>query len=167
MLEAPAELTAWKQWSQKERNAFAVKTIALKYIHHYQAVLDSHSLRGLNRMPNQWPEIIKIALGGFVALSVSLYVAPGLISAAERYGIVDHPNNPLKQQKKPVAYLGGLVIFIGFVLGLAVTTQFDQSVLGLLLATSLVVSVGLIDDLGTLIPRDKFLWSNLGRPYSR
>ena len=50
-------------------------------------------------MPNQWPEIIKIALGGFVALSVSLYVAPGLISAAERYGIVDHPNNPLKQQK--------------------------------------------------------------------
>ena len=30
-------------------------------------------------MPNQWPEIIKISLGGFVALSVSLYVAPGLI----------------------------------------------------------------------------------------
>jgi UDP-GlcNAc:undecaprenyl-phosphate/decaprenyl-phosphate GlcNAc-1-phosphate transferase len=108
-------------------------------------------------MTIQWPEILRLFFGGFVSLTVALYVAPGLIAAAERYGIVDHPNNPLKQHKKPVAYLGGLVIFIGFVLGLAVTTQFDQRVLGLLLATSLVVSVGLIDDLGTLIPRDKFL----------
>ncbi len=108
-------------------------------------------------MTSHWPEILKVIFGGFISLSVSLYVAPGLIAAAERYGIVDHPNSPLKQQKKPVAYLGGLVIFIGFVLGLAITTQFDQRVLGLLLATSLVVSVGLIDDLGTLIPRDKFL----------
>ncbi|MBL92832.1 MAG: hypothetical protein CMH56_13590 [Myxococcales bacterium] len=104
-----------------------------------------------------WSDIFRIGLSCVVAWAIALYLAPGIIAAAERYGIVDSPDHPLKQQEKPVAYLGGLVIFIGFVLGLAVTTEFDARVLGLLLASSLVVAVGLIDDLGTLIPRDKLL----------
>ena len=102
-------------------------------------------------------DLVRVCLSGLVALALSLYIAPGIIAAAERYGIVDAPDHPLKVQRKPVAYLGGLVIFIGFVLGLAVTTSFDARVLGLLLAASLVVAVGLVDDLGTLIPRDKLL----------
>ena len=101
-----------------------------------------------------WSDIFRIGLSCVVAWAIALYLAPGIIAAAERYGIVDSPDHPLKQQEKPVAYLGGLVIFIGFVLGLAVTTEFDARVLGLLLASRLVVSVGLIEDLGTLIPRD-------------
>ena len=68
-------------------------------------------------MDAYWSDIFEIILSCVVALAISLYLAPGIIAAAERYGIVDSPDHPLKQQEKPVAYLGGLVIFIGFVLG--------------------------------------------------
>lgn len=93
----------------------------------------------------------------FLALLLSLYLAPIIIAAANRYGIVDKPKPPLKMQAEPVAYLGGLVVFAAFLLSLAITFPFDQRVLAILLCASLVVAVGLVDDLGTLIPRDKLI----------
>jgi UDP-GlcNAc:undecaprenyl-phosphate/decaprenyl-phosphate GlcNAc-1-phosphate transferase len=50
-----------------------------------------------------------------------------------------------------------MVVFASFLAALAVTFPFDQSVLAILLSSSLVVSVGLIDDLGTLVPKDKLI----------
>src|SRR5688572_11595393 len=79
------------------------------------------------------------------------------MTAALRYGIVDKPKPPLKLQTEPVPYLGGMVVFLAFLSSLAITFQFDQEVLAILLAASIVVSVGLIDDLGTLTPKDKFI----------
>ena len=92
-----------------------------------------------------------------LATALAIYVAPILIAAANRYGIVDKPKPPLKLHGEPVAYLGGLVVFSSFLLALALTFPFDQRVLAILLCASLVVAVGLVDDLGTLIPRDKFI----------
>jgi UDP-GlcNAc:undecaprenyl-phosphate GlcNAc-1-phosphate transferase len=96
-------------------------------------------------------------LAGVLALLLALYLAPILIAAAHRYGIVDKPKPPLKVQTEPVAYLGGLVVFAAFLVSLAVTFPFDQRVLAILLCASLVVAVGLVDDLGTLTPRDKLV----------
>lgn len=92
-----------------------------------------------------------------LAAGLALYLAPILIRAALRYGIVDKPKPPLKVHREPVPYLGGMVIFVAFLLALAVTFPFDQRVLAILLSASLVVSVGLIDDLGTLTPKDKLI----------
>ena len=96
-------------------------------------------------------------LAGGLAALLALYLAPILITAANRYGIVDRPKPPLKTQAEPVAYLGGLVVFAAFLLSLALTFPFDQQVLAILLCATLVVAVGLVDDLGTLIPRDKLI----------
>lgn len=96
-------------------------------------------------------------VGGVLAFLLSLYLAPILIRAALRYGIVDHPKPPLKEHREPTPYLGGLVVFAAFLGALALTFPFDARVLAILLAASLVVSVGLIDDLGTLTPKDKLL----------
>lgn len=90
-------------------------------------------------------------------MALALYLAPILIRAALRYGIVDRPSTPLKDHKEPTPYLGGLVVFVAFLLALAVTFPFDQRVLAILLSASLVVSLGLVDDLGTLVPRDKLI----------
>jgi UDP-GlcNAc:undecaprenyl-phosphate/decaprenyl-phosphate GlcNAc-1-phosphate transferase len=92
-----------------------------------------------------------------VAVGLSIYLAPIVIRAALRYGIVDKPKPPLKTQREPVPYLGGMVIFLAFLLALALTFPFDQRVLAILLASSVVVTVGLIDDLGTLTPKDKLI----------
>ena len=88
---------------------------------------------------------------------MALYLAPIIIRAALRYGIVDKPKPPLKSHKDPVPYLGGMVIFIAFLVSLAITFPFDERVLAILLSSSLIVSVGLIDDLGTLTPKDKLI----------
>jgi UDP-GlcNAc:undecaprenyl-phosphate GlcNAc-1-phosphate transferase len=97
------------------------------------------------------------ALAGGLALLLALYLAPIIIRAALTYGIVDKPGGDLKTQKAPVPYLGGVVLFVPVILALGFSVTFDARVLSLLLCASLVVSVGLVDDLGTLIPRDKLI----------
>ena len=103
------------------------------------------------------PAYVLPPLAAVLATGLALYIAPILIAAAQRYGIVDKPRPPLKLHQQPVPYLGGLVVFVAFVLSLALTFPFEPRVLAILLAASLVVSVGLVDDLGTLTPKDKFV----------
>jgi len=92
-----------------------------------------------------------------LALAVARTIAPKLIAAALAYGIVDVPKGALKVHKDPVPYLGGLVVFMSVVITLSATFAFDWAVLAILLCASIVVSVGLVDDLGTLTPKDKLL----------
>ncbi len=89
------------------------------------------------------------------AACIALWLTPRVRDAAIRFGIVDRPDGRLKGQKEPVAYLGGLAIFLSFLLALALTLQFSRETLGLLLAGSIVVLVGLVDDLGSLAPWTK------------
>ncbi len=97
------------------------------------------------------------ALAGVLSMLLALYMAPMIIKAALKYGIVDRPSSDLKTQKAPVPYLGGVVIFVAVLLALSFGPTFDARVLALMLCASIVVSLGLVDDLGTLVPRDKFI----------
>jgi UDP-GlcNAc:undecaprenyl-phosphate GlcNAc-1-phosphate transferase len=73
--------------------------------------------------------------------------------AAIRFGIVDRPDGRLKHQREPVPYLGGIAIYVSFLLALTATLRFDSTeVLGLLLAGAIVVILGLVDDFGVLTP---------------
>jgi UDP-GlcNAc:undecaprenyl-phosphate GlcNAc-1-phosphate transferase len=62
----------------------------------------------------------------------------------------------LKRQAEPVPYLGGLAIYLSFLITLALTFEFSRAVLGLLLAGTIVLMLGLIDDFGVLTPGAKF-----------
>ena len=101
--------------------------------------------------------MVIVAAAAGLATLLSLYLAPILIRAAHRYGIVDKPKPPLKLHREPVPYLGGLVIAVAFLISLSLTYDFDSRVLALLLCGVLAVAVGLVDDLGTLTPRDKLI----------
>ncbi len=90
-----------------------------------------------------------------LAAGLALWLTPRVREAAIRFGIVDRPDGRLKSQKEPVAYLGGLAIYLAFLLALALTVPFSRETLGLLLAGSIVVLVGLVDDLGSLRPWTK------------
>src|SRR5687767_1046910 len=100
---------------------------------------------------------IKPFLAIIIGAALALYLAPIMIRAAMRYGITDKPKPPLKVHKDPVPYLGGLVVFVAFLMAIAAVLPFDRGVLAILLSSSIVVSVGLVDDLGTLTPKDKFI----------
>jgi UDP-GlcNAc:undecaprenyl-phosphate GlcNAc-1-phosphate transferase len=90
-----------------------------------------------------------------LALLLGLYFTPVAREAALRFGIVDRPDGNLKNQREPVPYLGGVAVFIAYLLALGVVVQFDTLLLGLLLAGTLTLLVGLIDDFGVLTPLAK------------
>ncbi|MCP4500937.1 MAG: undecaprenyl/decaprenyl-phosphate alpha-N-acetylglucosaminyl 1-phosphate transferase [Deltaproteobacteria bacterium] len=90
-----------------------------------------------------------------LSVGLALYFGPLVIRAAIEYGITDKPNTPLKTHTTPVAYLGGLIVFLPFLCTLALALPFDQRMLAVLLSASVVVSVGLVDDLGALSPKEK------------
>lgn len=97
----------------------------------------------------------------FLAFLFSLYLTPLFRKAAIRFDIVDRPGGDLKNHKKPVPYLGGLAIYVSFLLALSITFGFSKEVLGTLLAGSIVLIIGLIDDFGVLSPWVKLVGQSL------
>jgi UDP-GlcNAc:undecaprenyl-phosphate GlcNAc-1-phosphate transferase len=92
-----------------------------------------------------------------LAAGLAAWLTPRMREAALRFGIVDQPDGRLKKHREPIPYLGGLAIFLAFLLALTATFRFDREVLGMLLAGSIVVLLGLLDDLGQLGPWTKLL----------
>jgi len=92
-----------------------------------------------------------------LSLILSLYLTPVFRAAALKFGIVDRPGGPLKRQSEPVPYLGGLAVYLSFLLTTAFIYQYSREVLGILLAGAIIVILGLIDDLGVLNPSVKLL----------
>ena len=90
-----------------------------------------------------------------LATAVTWYATPLFRQAALRFGIVDAPNTALKVQQEPVPYLGGLAVYVGFLTAVAALYRLDQEVLGVLLAGTLVLMLGLVDDFGVLTPKVK------------
>jgi UDP-GlcNAc:undecaprenyl-phosphate/decaprenyl-phosphate GlcNAc-1-phosphate transferase len=92
-----------------------------------------------------------------LAAGLSLYLTPIVIEAALKYDIVDRPDGKLKIHDRPTAYLGGLSVYLAFLFTLALTFDFSSDVLGILLAGSMLVMLGVIDDLRPLGPGLKLL----------
>lgn len=92
-----------------------------------------------------------------LALLLALYGVPLARRAALQFNVVDRPDGRLKHQTAPVPYLGGLAVYLAFLISLALTFEFRQDVLGLVLGGTLMVMVGLIDDFGVLKPWPKLI----------
>ncbi|MET0516507.1 MAG: MraY family glycosyltransferase [Nitrospiraceae bacterium] len=101
--------------------------------------------------------MILLILTLMLAFTLSLYGVPIARRAALKFGIVDCPDGRLKHQRAPVPYLGGLAIYLAFLISLAFTFEFRHDVLGIVLAGTLVMMLGLIDDFGVLTPGIKLL----------
>ncbi len=99
---------------------------------------------------------------------------PIMRRVAEFYGVIDQPDLLRKMHSRPVAYLGGVAVFMGWVGGLAIS-QFVQlhywdiawDALGyahhvvipreIVVAAFIIIVLGLWDDIGTLKPRYKII----------
>src|SRR3954453_19979408 len=60
-----------------------------------------------------------------VAYLLSFIFTPIMRRVAEYYGVIDKPDLLRKMHSRPVAYLGGVAVFMGWVGGLAIS-QFAQ-----------------------------------------
>ena len=106
--------------------------------------------------------LISLGLFGFLA---ALNVTPLVRDLALRFGIVDHPDNRRKLHRQPIPRVGGIAIFVSYLLAFA-ATAFGflniQSVLphgsmaiGLFAGLVIVFVTGLLDDLLNLKPWQK------------
>ena len=77
-----------------------------------------------------------------VAVLVALALAGPMRLVALRLGIMDRPG-PRKGHTEPIPYLGGLAIFAGAAVSMAIFQPAEWNVLVLL---GLVAAIGLIDD---------------------
>lgn len=94
---------------------------------------------------------------GATALALAAYLTPLLRQLAVQIGVVDRPDGKLKKQPEPVPYLGGLSVFLAYLLSLGLFGEFDRQILAVLLAGTLALLVGLVDDFGALTPLPKLL----------
>ena len=103
-----------------------------------------------------------------VAFVVAYFFTPIMRTIAVSYGIVDLPDTDRKIHSKPVAYLGGVAVFLGFIAGLAVCQRFSEIhypgveglvkiPLAIIGASCLIVGLGLLDDLVHIRPTYKIL----------
>jgi len=102
-------------------------------------------------------DVALLLLTFVLSLLLALYGTPIARAAAIKFGIVDRPNGTLKVHKEPVPYLGGLAIYMAFLLSVSLTFGFSQELLGILLGATIIVLLGLIDDFGVLTPEVKFM----------
>ncbi|MFA5293110.1 MAG: MraY family glycosyltransferase [Phycisphaerae bacterium] len=86
---------------------------------------------------------------------------------ALKFGVVDKPDGTVKTHARPIAYLGGLGILLGFAAGILIgITYLEQTdmfrlylklLIGILAGASVACFVGLIDDLLNIRPFQKIL----------
>lgn len=86
---------------------------------------------------------------------LTFYLVPMFISAAFRFNILDIPDGKIKNHKKATPYLGGLAIYVPLIATLAIAYPFENKISWLLLGSTFLLFVGLVDDLKCLKPYQK------------
>lgn len=101
--------------------------------------------------------IFRHCFAGVFAFLLTYYLIPLLIKSAHQLGLLDKPDGKIKVHKNPIPHFGGLAIFTGFIATLAISYPFQNIILWLLLGSTLLLLLGLIDDLKILKPSQKFI----------
>lgn len=89
-----------------------------------------------------------------ISLIIVLLLTPVIRRLAINIGAVDLPNNR-RINKKPIPTIGGLAIYLGFIITMFLVTPFSRLSLGIFTGGTLILIVGLLDDLYELSPRLK------------
>jgi len=91
-----------------------------------------------------------------IALAVAYFATPHVKNLAIKIGAVDAPD-ARKVHTKPMARMGGLAIYAAFVLAVLASMYVSHEIMGILVGGTVILIVGIIDDLKPLPPRVKLL----------
>lgn len=100
--------------------------------------------------------IISAGLSLFSALLVCFISTPLAKAFAKKVGAIDVPKDARRVHDHPIPRLGGLAIFLGFVIGVVLFAKIDTQLRGILLGSVVIVAVGVIDDITPLPALVKF-----------
>ena len=100
-----------------------------------------------------------VVLALLVALVVSFLASPLVKNFAYKVGAIDVPKDARRMHKTPTPRLGGLAIFLGFMISviLFVPIQGDREMQSILLGVVIIVVLGVVDDIMALPAMLKFV----------
>ena len=107
---------------------------------------------------NEIPKELLLSVGAALlcAFVVSFLMCPMVKSFAYKIGAIDVPKDNRRMHKKPVPRLGGLAIFLGFIVSMLLFVRIDHQMQGILLGASIIVVLGVVDDMSPLRAYFKF-----------
>lgn len=86
----------------------------------------------------------------------SLILVPIVKKVAHHIGAIDYPNER-KVHKKPIPRLGGLAIFLSFLIGYMCFCQVTTQMISILIGSFVIIVLGICDDIKPVPARYKFL----------
>ena len=110
-------------------------------------------------MINNIPKELLLLTGAALvtALVISFLMCPLVKSFAYKIGAIDVPKDNRRMHKKPVPRLGGLAIFLGFIVSMLIFAHISGEMQGILLGAVIIVVLGVVDDMTPLRAYFKFL----------
>lgn len=112
-----------------------------------------HEMNALFDRTSATTVILALAL----AMLLSFALTPLVKRLAYKIGAVDIPKDQRRMHDHPIPLLGGLSIFISFVIAVLAFAQPDRQMRGILLGACLIVAVGVVDDSHPLGAGIKFI----------
>lgn len=101
--------------------------------------------------------IIKLLLTIGTTAIISFVATPIVKAIAPKIGAMDIPKDARRVHDHPIPRLGGLAIFIAFLIGVLIYVDLDLQVRGILIGTVIIVILGVIDDIVSLPALLKFI----------
>ena len=98
-----------------------------------------------------------VLLALLVALVVSFLMTPVVKTFAYKVGAIDVPKDDRRMHKVPIPRLGGLAIFIGFMVSILLFVPITREMRSILLGAVVIVILGVIDDSMALPAMLKFV----------
>ena len=106
-------------------------------------------------LDNQLIAYVMLAL--LVALVVSFLMTPVVKTFAYKVGAIDVPKDARRMHKVPIPRLGGLAIFIGFIVSILLFVKITPEMKSILLGAVIIVVLGVVDDIMALPALLKFV----------
>ena len=103
-------------------------------------------------------KVIGMVVAAFIAAGILSYLfTPPVKRFAHKIGAIDIPKDSRRMHKKPIPRLGGLAIFGGFLCAILLFGQLDQTMLCVLLGATIIIALGIFDDVLALGAKLKFV----------
>ena len=93
---------------------------------------------------------LRLLLAAVMALAISWLATPPVKRFAESIGAIDNPGDERRVHDHPIPRMGGLAIFLGFVLSMLLFVDMSTQIMGLLLGTVIIAVMGAVDDIVSL-----------------
>ena len=90
---------------------------------------------------------LKIVLALAIAFAAAFATTPPVKAFAVKVGAIDVPKDARRIHKHPIPRMGGLAIFIGFIIAVLLFAEVDVQLRGILIGCVIIVAAGAIDDI--------------------